>query len=55
MVKETQEKHEVQSMVAMNEVRAVITAENCNNYIDREKNCDNCARHNIDNFDYSLP
>ena len=49
---EAQAKNEVELLAAMNGVRTVITAEDCNNYVTRvNTNCNNCAHHNVDYFD----
>jgi len=51
-VKRAQEKNEVELLAVMNEVRTVITAEDCNNYVAKvNTNCNNCANHNVDYFD----
>ena len=51
-VKRSQAKNEVELLAAMNGVRTVITAEDCNNYVTMvNTNCNNCAHHNVDYFD----
>ena len=51
-VMRAQAKNEVELLAAMNGVRTVITAEDCNNYCTRvNTNCNNCAHHNVEYFD----
>jgi transposase len=50
-VKRRQAMNEVELTEAMNEVRAVVTAEDCSNYVAKVvSNCDNCTNHNLDYF-----
>ena len=55
-MKRAQAKNKVELLAAMNGVRTVITAEDCNNYVARvNTKCNNRAHHNVDYFDKKLP